>query len=186
MRRGLSNQLPKKTYLNVEGGLSSTLGGVPSSSSQLLHSGPVVGKGVIDPQTRRLISPEEQMQSRNTRGPYLDRGEYWLDIYDQFEGWKRIRLADFLPEGNNNSGGSTGSGYEPPETFVVTVNNSTVFNLAKTPDQNSEIVTLNGIQLRIGATNDYTIQGDAVVVNPAWNLRIGDVITVRYSSTSEG
>jgi hypothetical protein len=43
-----------------------------------------------------LVPPAEQEQSRNTRGPYYDRGDLWLDIFDQFEGWKRIRLADFV------------------------------------------------------------------------------------------
>lgn len=54
--------------------------------------------------------------------------------------------------------------------------------LSSAPLANSEIVGWNGLILRPGAGNDYTISGSTIVLNAGITLTIGDQIVVVYAS----
>lgn len=53
--------------------------------------------------------------------------------------------------------------------------------LSTAPVVNSEIVSWNGLVLRYGVLNDYTISGTTLTINPGITLTIGDIIQVVYA-----
>jgi hypothetical protein len=67
---------------------------------------------------------------------------------------------------------------------LVTVSNvitDKIITLSNTPVMNSENVIWNGLVLRKGLTNDYTILGMTVTLNSDIILTIGDEIMVSYA-----
>jgi hypothetical protein len=53
--------------------------------------------------------------------------------------------------------------------------------LLNTPLTGSEVVSWNGLLLRRGPTNDYTISGTTITINPGLVLTIGDEIQIIYA-----
>lgn len=77
-----------------------------------------------------------------------------------------------------------GGGSSSFDKTLVTVSNiitDKIINLANTPVANSEFVAWNGLLLRPGASNDYTITGSTVTLNAGITLTIGDEILVVYA-----
>ena len=77
-------------------------------------------------------------------------------------------------------GGGAGAFAKDLVTVANVVSDKTI-NLANTPISNSEIVAWNGLLLRPGASNDYTITGSTVTLNASVTLTIGDEILVVYA-----
>ena len=66
------------------------------------------------------------------------------------------------------------------DDFVVTNPSTKTYSLSSSPISDSEFVTLNGVLLLKGATEDYTISGADVTLDASCELRIGDKIVVKY------
>lgn len=78
-------------------------------------------------------------------------------------------------------GGSGGQTYaRDPLTVTSPIADHTIV-LSNTPVSYSEIVIWNGLVLRPGALNDYTISGNTVTLNAGVILTIGDEIEVVYA-----
>jgi hypothetical protein len=75
----------------------------------------------------------------------------------------------------------SGSGTFAKDLFTVTVPANHVFTLTTTPTANSELVIWNGIHLKPGASNDYTISGTTVTLSASITLTVGDDILVAYA-----
>lgn len=56
-----------------------------------------------------------------------------------------------------------------------------IISLSFTPVSNSEVVSWNGLELRPGLSNDYTISGSTVTLNGEVNLTIGDELQVVFA-----
>lgn len=54
--------------------------------------------------------------------------------------------------------------------------------LSSKPLDGSEDVFINGLLATPGITRDYTLVDDQVIFNNTWDLRIGDLITVKYET----
>lgn len=65
-------------------------------------------------------------------------------------------------------------------TVTNVVSDHTII-LSNTPLADSEVVSLNGLLLRVGATNDYTISGNTVTINAGLTLTIGDEFMIVYA-----
>jgi len=63
---------------------------------------------------------------------------------------------------------------------VINITDKTLL-LAETPLVNSEVVAWNGLLLRLGALNDYTITGNTVTLNAGVTLTVGDELLVVYA-----
>ena len=174
-RTGLA-QLPKRTYLRGAG-IAGEIGSNPTAG-KLLSSGKTIGDNVIDPATQRLIPPAEQAQSRNTRGPYVDRGETYIDVFDQYLGWQKIKLSEFTVQQSQQ----TVTINTILDDFTVVATDTTDFVLRYIPVQNSEIVSLNGVILQYGISNDYTIIGNILRFNSEWHLQPNDYVAIRYAA----
>lgn len=67
---------------------------------------------------------------------------------------------------------------------LLTVSNPTgdhTIVLSNTPQADSEILSLNGLILQVGATHDYTISGNTVTINAGVTLTVGDNIMIVYA-----
>lgn len=53
--------------------------------------------------------------------------------------------------------------------------------LSNAPISGSEVVSLNGLLLRVGATNDYTISGNTITINSGVTLTVNDEIMAVYA-----
>lgn len=78
-------------------------------------------------------------------------------------------------------GGSGGSTYARDSLTVSNPVPDHTIVLSNTPVSYSEIVIWNGLVLRPGALNDYTISGSTVTLNVGVILTIGDEIEVVYA-----
>jgi hypothetical protein len=76
-------------------------------------------------------------------------------------------------------GGGVGS-YGRDLVVVVNPLDKTI-PLSNTPISNSEVVSWNGLILKPGVSNDYTISGSTVTLNSAVTLTIGDELQVVYA-----
>lgn len=65
------------------------------------------------------------------------------------------------------------------DTFIATNKQVT---LSSKPLVGSEDVFVNGLLMTPGITRDYTLVDDQVVFNAVWDLRAGDLITVKYET----
>jgi len=52
--------------------------------------------------------------------------------------------------------------------------------LLKTPLIGSDQVCLNGIEWINDSSCDYTLSGNIIIINPVWQLYIGDTFSIRY------
>ena len=73
--------------------------------------------------------------------------------------------------------------YRERQTYTITSPSEKICILLYTPIVRSEIVTLNGLELNFGLTNDYIISGTNIIINNNVNLTIDDVIIVKYDRT---
>jgi len=76
-------------------------------------------------------------------------------------------------------GGGVGS-YGKDLVVVVNPLDKTIV-LSNTPLSNSEVVSWNGLILKPGVSNDYTISGSTVTLNSGVTLTIGDELQVVYA-----
>lgn len=65
------------------------------------------------------------------------------------------------------------------DDFPITVDNTTVFVLSFTPTVNSETVYLNGMRLRRGVGNDYTLSGATVTL--LRTTLVDDLVSAEYT-----
>lgn len=80
---------------------------------------------------------------------------------------------------NIPSGGGTGNYAKALYTVVNPLDKT--FSLANTPISNSEIVSWNGLLLKPGGSNDYTISGSTVTLNSGVSLTVGDELLIVYA-----
>ena len=78
------------------------------------------------------------------------------------------------------TGGGSGS-FDKTLITVTNVISDKIINLSNTPLSDSETVAWNGLVLRPGVSNDYTITGSTVTLNAGVDLTIGDELLVVYA-----
>ncbi len=66
------------------------------------------------------------------------------------------------------------------EEFCISNPGVKSFSLSLVPIKETEDVKMNGLLLSIGSTNDYTIIGNTLVLNPEIELTVGDIINIKY------
>jgi len=74
-----------------------------------------------------------------------------------------------------------GAGTTTKDLFTVVNPLAKTITLSHVPITDSEIVTLNGLLLRPGLSNDYTVSGNQVTFTTGVTLTVGDEILVVYS-----
>lgn len=79
-----------------------------------------------------------------------------------------------------SSSGSGATTYER-DLFVIASLPTTILTLSSTPVVNSETVVWNGVTLRPGAGNDYTISGNVITLSGSLVLTVNDTFMVSYS-----
>ena len=100
--------------------------------------------------------------------------------------------ADFTGQGNKfirvnvaenglEFAASASSSTDLRNTFNCTAN-QLVYVLSNIPILNSEIVSLNGVEIYKGVSYDYTLSGNIITLNAGWNgnIFVGDVLSVKY------
>lgn len=75
----------------------------------------------------------------------------------------------------------SGSSYAKDSVTVSSPSLDHTITLSHTPVINSEIISLNGLVLKLGASNDYTISGNVITINVGVTLTVGDEIMIVYA-----
>lgn len=83
--------------------------------------------------------------------------------------------------GLGNLGGSGGGGTHAVDLFTVVNDTIKTYTLTETPITDSQIVSLNGQVLSEGGSEDYTVSGKDIILNPSCVLFVGDKILVKYN-----
>ena len=83
---------------------------------------------------------------------------------------------------SQNGGGGGGGGTRVEETPSGTINGSNdTFTLSNSPLSASLNLYLNGLRMRAGASNDYTITGTSITFDPDMIPQSGDSLIASYS-----
>lgn len=92
----------------------------------------------------------------------------------------RVGAADKLLAALQAAIASSVVGFTDEEFAIVDVSIKT-YVLQSVPITNSAIICLNGLRLRAGASNDYSVSGATVTLTNNPILTVGDLLTVNYA-----
>ena len=115
----------------------------------------------------------ELVDLNDTPSSYTGSGDYLVKVKSSIDGIEFVDKDTIIP----------------PATWVneiFTSDGSTrIYTLTNTPNTDSIIVTLEGMALSIGASNDYTVSGTTLTLDNSLSLESGMKIDVNYV-TSDG